>query len=52
MDLELAPDRVTRHTTQGHLQGRHGVLALGLGDQPHWPAWAAAQRGEVDRTRL
>lgn len=52
VDLELAPDRVTLHTTQGRIQARHAVLALGLGDQPHWPTWAAAQCDQVERSRL
>lgn len=34
-------------TDAGAIEARRVLLALGAGDQPYWPAWAAASRREL-----
>jgi cation diffusion facilitator CzcD-associated flavoprotein CzcO len=52
--LQARAERVSRRgpgfeveTTEGVLRARQLVLALGLGEQCHWPAWAEPHRGHA-----
>lgn len=38
--LERIPDGWRVETTHGGLEARHVMLAIGMGEQPHYPEWA------------
>ena len=38
---------VTAETTAGSITARNVLLAIGLGEQPHWPAWASRLRASA-----
>lgn len=38
--LEKNGRAITTETTAGRIKSRYVILAIGLGEQPYWPAWA------------
>lgn len=44
LGLEKNGRSVTAETTAGRLKTRNVILAIGLGEQPHWPTWAQSLR--------
>lgn len=46
LDLEPGPDCVRVQTSLGELRARRILLAIGAGDQPRWPDWAAQLRAQ------
>ena len=40
LSLEKNGRSITAETTAGRIKSRNIILAIGLGEQPYWPAWA------------